>query len=199
MKALRRNQDSLKFLKFPSELRLYNFRVRIREIDCNKQEHYYSIDRIMSKTSAPTSLFSVPDGQATNVRIIDTTSYVKDTALSAFLGPPMSGYSTFSVPAFSFLVEHASGRKILFDLGIRKDYWNMSPTIVSITKDWNVKVEKNVSEILVENGVDLAEIEAVIWRLVTDSTLTSTYRLSSIRVQNKAYIYILATPPATSC
>lgn len=76
----------------------------------------------------------------------------------------MAGFPTFNAPVYSFLVEHSTGRKVVFDLGVPKDYWNMSPTVTAITKEWDVNVEKNVADILVENRVPLQSIEAVVWR-----------------------------------
>ncbi|KAL9612333.1 MAG: hypothetical protein Q9167_003066 [Letrouitia subvulpina] len=69
-------------------------------------------------------------------------------------------------PAYSFLIEHpGDGRKLLFDLGVRKDWENLSPSIVKHIKAWNAKVsvEKGVAEILEEGGVNPQEIEAIIW------------------------------------
>ena len=53
----------------------------------------------------------------------------------------------------------------MFDLGVRKDWENMAPKIVERAKKagWSIKVEKNVAEILEENGLRAADIEAIIW------------------------------------
>ena len=69
---------------------------------------------------------------------------------------------------FAFLIEH-NGQKILFDLGVRKDWEaNSPPSLVDPMKlgGWKVEVEKSVSEILQDNGISLDSIDAVIWRYV---------------------------------
>lgn len=89
--------------------------------------------------------------------------------LQRFMAPPVPGLETFkSSPSLSFFIEHKSGRKLVFDLGIRKDYENYAPSIVKYlpTTNYNIEVVRNVADILKENGVPLDEIEAVIWRSV---------------------------------
>jgi hypothetical protein len=70
----------------------------------------------------------------------------------------------------SFLLISPSGRKVLFDAGARRDYWNYSPMIVErFRKGVNVggmRVEKGVHDILIDSGLELDEIDAVIWRFV---------------------------------
>jgi len=79
--------------------------------------------------------------------------------------PEVGKYRTVTCPCFAFLVEHSSGRKLVFDLGIRKDWENSSPFITNMVKKygWGVKVDKDVATILEENGVQTNEVEAVIW------------------------------------
>ncbi|KAH8901642.1 metallo-beta-lactamase superfamily protein [Thozetella sp. PMI_491] len=69
-----------------------------------------------------------------------------------------------NIPAGS-TVSHSSGRKILFDLGTRKDLENLPPSIVDMisTPGWTFEVEKDVAEIFEENGIATSSIEAVIW------------------------------------
>lgn len=61
-------------------------------------------------------------------------------------------------------------RRVLFDAGARKDYWNYSPMIVErFRKGVNVRgmvVEKGIDEVLEERGVDLASVGDVVWRFV---------------------------------
>lgn len=68
-------------------------------------------------------------------------------------------------PSFSFLIEHESGRKLVFDLGVRKDYWNLSDYLVERkrTRGFKADVKQGVREILEENGVQGKDIEAIIW------------------------------------
>jgi hypothetical protein len=76
----------------------------------------------------------------------------------------MPGFENFNAPSFPFLVEHSSSRMVLFDLGVRKDYKNFSPLAQEMAKDARITLEKDVSDVLKENGTNLADVEAVIWR-----------------------------------
>ena len=109
--------------------------------------------------------FSIPSGSALTVRIIDTTSYIK-VPIAPFMAPEMHGFTHMECNAYSFLVEHPSGRKLLFDLGVRKDWHNMAGPVIQRIKDngFSVAVEKNVIDILEEQGMKGGEVEAVIWR-----------------------------------
>lgn len=83
------------------------------------------------------------------------------------LEPTIQGHDLLRCPAYSFLIEHPSGRKILYDLGTRKDWENLPPLVRGLLKHHGltVKVQKNVAEILEESGISVAEgaIEALIW------------------------------------
>jgi glyoxylase-like metal-dependent hydrolase (beta-lactamase superfamily II) len=115
---------------------------------------------------APPAL-NLPPGPSVKVQIIDTTSRIQ-APVSAFMGPSIPGHDCLRAPAFSFLIEQPSShRKIVFDLGLRKDWHNLPPAILTQLKPptWSVDVQKNVADILQGNGVDVAggEIEAVVW------------------------------------
>ncbi|KAK3116737.1 hypothetical protein LTR53_002570 [Teratosphaeriaceae sp. CCFEE 6253] len=82
--------------------------------------------------------------------------------------PTINGFDRFRAGTFSFLIEHPSGRRLLYDLGCRKDWRSLSPVLG--LERWlesgvirQLTVEKNVSEILTEGGMDLTTIEGVIW------------------------------------
>ncbi|KAI1880418.1 hypothetical protein JX265_002039 [Neoarthrinium moseri] len=86
--------------------------------------------------------------------------------LERFMAPPVPGLETFKTsPSHSFLLEHPLGRKLVFDLGIRKDYQNYSPKIAAYipTTKYNIEATKNVVEILEEGGIEPKDVEAVIW------------------------------------
>lgn len=110
-------------------------------------------------------VFSSPYQSTVRVRIIDTTSYIGNLPAAAFLTPEFPGLSKLSGPSFSFLVEHPSSRSLLFDLGVRKDWENLAPVTtrrIEATK-CTVKVQKGVREQLEEHGVDVKNIEGIIW------------------------------------
>lgn len=106
----------------------------------------------------------IPPSQNTvTVRIIDSTSRI--IVPNDFIDVPIKGDELIDCPAFSFLIEHPSGRRLLFDLGIRTDFQNLPPIIQSYFQDKaaRVTVEKDVYTILAENGVDPKGIEGIIW------------------------------------
>jgi hypothetical protein len=109
--------------------------------------------------------WSIPEGKSLQVRIIDTTTSLKlDTR--QFMVPPVPGFEFTDGMAYSFLLEHPSGRKLLFDLGMRKDPQNLSKPISDriVSNGWVVSAEKNVADILKENDVKCDDIEGIVWR-----------------------------------
>ena len=65
-----------------------------------------------------------------------------------------------NVPVYAFHITHqASGTQLLFDLGCRKDWWNLVPQTVDLLEgSWpGIKVDKDVKEILEDGGVRFAE------------------------------------------
>lgn len=115
-------------------------------------------------------IVNIPHGAASaKVSFIDST--VRLGGISAeFFFTPESKVQGFDVvpplPCWVILVEHCSGKKLLYDLGIRKDWHNLAePTATRIKSfNWDVKIEKDVPEILEENGISLSEINYIVWR-----------------------------------
>lgn len=110
---------------------------------------------------------NAPPGASAKVEIIDGTARVT-APLGLFMGPPIHGHTSMTVPAFSFLVEQvSSGRKVVFDLGLRKDWETHPPHVQHLISGpgWAFDISKNVNEVLQENGVDVkgGAIEAVFW------------------------------------
>ncbi|MCJ1243189.1 hypothetical protein MMC30_000386 [Trapelia coarctata] len=108
----------------------------------------------------------IPTSNATvQVSIINTTSHITNIPTDHFLLPKILGYDFIDCPAFSFLIQHSSGRKLLFDLGVRKDWENFAPTLHDKIKNsnWKVTVEKDVREILESERIDPGEISGIIW------------------------------------
>lgn len=119
--------------------------------------------------AVPAPDLKLPPGEkAVTVKVINTTCFIKTTNIGRFMSPHMKGHDKLTAPAFSFLVEHESQgktRRLVFDLGVRKDWENLSPAIVDMLSDgtWDIHTEKNVSDILTESGVDTRSIDALIW------------------------------------
>lgn len=59
---------------------------------------------------------------------------------------------------------------MLFDLGIRKDWRNLSSQVVAQLDglDFDIEIEKDVFEILADEGIAGEEIDSIIWRYVDD-------------------------------
>ncbi|EUC41870.1 hypothetical protein COCMIDRAFT_105009 [Bipolaris oryzae ATCC 44560] len=98
------------------------------------------------------------------VRIIDTGHRVSVPA-GYFMEPHIDDHEIMKSPEFSFLVEHSSGKKILFDLATRKDPENFSPAIRQSIAAGGLTFEgdKDVVDILEEKGIKREEIDEVIW------------------------------------
>ncbi|KAF6827224.1 metallo-beta-lactamase superfamily protein [Colletotrichum plurivorum] len=108
----------------------------------------------------------LPEGQQTiSVKLINPVNF-GPAILKRFMAPDVPGLETFKTsPSLCFLLEHPSGRKLVWDLGIRKDYNNYAPSITSYlpTTNYNIEVTKNVVDILEESQIGREEVEAVIW------------------------------------
>lgn len=122
-------------------------------------------------------MLSLPCGSRTvDVQIIDTTAEIDGVPTQVFFQRNIKGWNSFKARCYSFLITHTDStggmRRVLFDIGVRKDWKNLVPQTVETIEQWGelsgctVKVSKDVSEILSGNGVDLGSIEAVIWRFV---------------------------------
>lgn len=107
---------------------------------------------------------SIPVGKIScSLFAIDTTCNLVSPA-DTLVEPPIPGHELMNFPTVSFLITHPSGRQVLFDLGCRRDFWNLPEPIASIidAKVPGIKVDKDLADILVEGGVDLGHLEAAI-------------------------------------
>jgi hypothetical protein len=118
-------------------------------------------------TSCPQ--FDIPPGKPiAAIKLINTVNF-GPAVLKGLMGPPIPNVTTLgpgSSPSLSFLLEHSSGRRLVWDLGIRKDWPNHAPVIANYipTRNYSIEVTKNVIEVLGEEGISGSSIEAVIWR-----------------------------------
>ncbi|KAJ6584951.1 beta-lactamase-like protein [Mycena capillaripes] len=111
----------------------------------------------------------IPPSEATvSVKAFDIVISPSAVSMSAgmVMRPVPPGHEALSCPVFVFLVEHAlTGRRVMFDLGLRKDLENMAPTFAEAFKTgkFTVPIERDILEQLLDDGVDLNSISAVIW------------------------------------
>jgi len=119
----------------------------------------------------PPDLRIPPSTHTVDVSIINTTSTIRGAKTTDFFGPHIKGHDWLAAPVFSFLIQHHGPdgtRTLLFDLGIRKDWWNSAPALVdhlrSINPPWTLDTKKSVLEILNDaNNIEISTIEAIIW------------------------------------
>ena len=66
---------------------------------------------------------TIPESKSTvTVSIIDSATRICAFHGNGIFEPEISGFDLLDCPAFSFLIEHSpSGRKLMWDLGVRKD------------------------------------------------------------------------------
>ena len=115
-----------------------------------------------------TSNLDIPHSDCTvDVSILNTTSSIRNIPVPVFLQPSYEGFNQTDIPVYSFLISHPpSGRKVLFDLGIRKDWEDLAPSVMERIKEigMTIDVEENITDILRAGGVDPKDINSVIWR-----------------------------------
>ncbi|KAH7040066.1 uncharacterized protein B0I36DRAFT_357419 [Microdochium trichocladiopsis] len=99
------------------------------------------------------------------VRMVDTESSLSLHAYS-FVDPVMPGHEIMSMPTMAFLIENERlGKKAMFDLGMRKDYWNLPPaTRQAIQRAVpGLRSDRDTTDILNDGGIRLDEINDIIW------------------------------------
>lgn len=94
------------------------------------------------------------------VRMFDTTTNMSLRA-EYFVSPVRQGHETLNLTDVGFLIENEEqNRRILFDLGCKREYWKSPPSLRSRIERIvdGIRVDKDASELLVEAGVDLKDI-----------------------------------------
>ncbi|KAF9030088.1 hypothetical protein BDZ89DRAFT_1245249 [Hymenopellis radicata] len=94
-----------------------------------------------------------------------------ETALPASYAfePVLPGYEVFTSPIYAFLLEHPSGKRLFYDLGIRQDQEAFSPVNKALLKIWKdaglcgIVFDKDVGENLTLRGLSPKDIDVVIW------------------------------------
>ncbi|KAJ7931685.1 beta-lactamase-like protein [Mycena leptocephala] len=111
----------------------------------------------------------IPHSSATvDVRVFNVANGTLVDEAHAFFSPILRGHANGMFPMLSFLVEHKTSQKrLMFDLGIRKDPQNFVPAIASFYTSGIFQVQstssKDITELLQDGGISLASIDAVIW------------------------------------
>ncbi|KAJ1709910.1 hypothetical protein NYO67_7942 [Aspergillus flavus] len=82
------------------------------------------------------------------------------------LQSPIPGHDLLDIPCYSFLIENKRRKKVLFDLGPRKDWREkLPPTILGQIESARavVKIEQDVADQLSKAKIPLESINAIIW------------------------------------
>ncbi|KAI8712373.1 Lactamase-B domain-containing protein [Fusarium sp. LHS14.1] len=125
--------------------------------------------------------FELPSStNVVDVRVIDSTTRLR-IPMTAFVKDYVPGHDFLECPAYSFLIEHPSGEKLIFDLGLRKDIAASPPAILqsffaeSEKPGASATVDTDVASILKEASINLNDIKAIIWRHLDHSGDPSTF------------------------
>lgn len=131
-------------------------------------QHNTTTPKLLKSTVNMSSDIVPASNHTVSVKIIDTTTDMH-VPVSAFNGDKIHGYDFFDAPSYAFLIEHDSGQKLIFDLGLREDFDGLSPVVQAQLEEMmavgaEAKVDKGVATVLKEGGVEPGEIDALIWR-----------------------------------
>ncbi|RDL30988.1 Uncharacterized protein BP5553_09777 [Venustampulla echinocandica] len=97
--------------------------------------------------------------------MVDTTALMTVVA-DKFVEPARDGHELLNMTVVAFLIEHEpSGQKLMFDLGVRKDFWNLPPILQQRLGRVipSLRVDKDTTEILQESKISLKSISSVVW------------------------------------
>ncbi|KAJ8096379.1 hypothetical protein PM082_011541 [Marasmius tenuissimus] len=118
-------------------------------------------------TLALPSQITIPYSSSTvSVQAFDVFASNSSLPAASFMEPILPGRDIMVIPAYSFLLEHTSGRRVMFDLGARKDVDGLPPAVQESIKNSpnvNLVIEKDIVEQLTGGGVALESIDTVIW------------------------------------
>ncbi|PVH80448.1 hypothetical protein DL98DRAFT_491236, partial [Cadophora sp. DSE1049] len=119
-------------------------------------------DVIQPKAGPPLDL---PRGDVCcDVSIINTTTEMT-IPTHTLLEPVIGGHEWLNLPTYAFHIKNQeTGAQILFDLGARRDWWNLAPSAVDSINQHvpGLRITQGMDEILQEGGVDLSQIAALV-------------------------------------
>lgn len=110
----------------------------------------------------------IPESSSTvSVSIIDTSVRFQQWKIDPFVkAPKIAGHTHWTAPSWSFKIAHPQHGTYLFDLGVRKDWEkNMTPGSRKVAEQlgWKWLLDKDVAQILMQNGEELANVKAIFW------------------------------------
>jgi glyoxylase-like metal-dependent hydrolase (beta-lactamase superfamily II) len=127
----------------------------------------------MTSVNIPTSdqtvkVFAIDKSVIVQVTSIEPYTYREisgttlDVPAGTFIRPVYKGSERFHYPAYVYLLRHASGKNVLFDLGIRKDWTNLPPhKVKGVEKNgWKITTGDNMSKMMAKHDI---KVTAVVW------------------------------------
>ncbi|KAF7356473.1 Metallo-beta-lactamase superfamily protein [Mycena venus] len=125
------------------------------------------ISLLVGGTRASWLDFGIPHSNATvDVRVFNVGNASLAKEAHTIYSPILPGHEDALFPMYSFLVEHNnSGKRLMFDLGMRKDPLNLAPSVAIFASSGVLQLEepKDITELLQGGGISLSSIDAVIW------------------------------------
>ncbi|KAJ7771585.1 beta-lactamase-like protein [Mycena metata] len=110
--------------------------------------------------------FGIPSSNATvDVKAFNVANLTA-TLPGVLIQPVLPAHPTIRIPLHAFLIEHtATGKRFMFDIGIRNDTANLPPSVSSLFASGVYSAEpfKPITDLLEEGGIPLDSIETVIW------------------------------------
>lgn len=106
-----------------------------------------------------------PAGQSAKVSILNS-AFLLDFPTRPYFQPEIDGFTKIDLPCYVFLIENQEGRKVLFDLGLRKDWEKLAPGPLAEIKhdNMNIEVKTDVIDVLRQHNISGQDIEAVVFR-----------------------------------
>ena len=107
-----------------------------------------------------------PSSNTCEICLIDTTTDLLCRS-SSLLEPVIQGHEFLNLPTFAFYIHNPRlNKRVLFDMGSRKDWWNLPPVVTRVIEEKGVpgiRIQKDMSENLSDGGVKPETIDAVVW------------------------------------
>lgn len=114
--------------------------------------------------------FTIPESNTT-VKVHMLKSFLGPLPLDKVVNPDprISTTNTTDILGLAFMLEHSTGRRVMFDIGLRKDTENLSPAVVKAFGNPDgtfgfVMDDGDIPTQLKRAGLDLHTIDTVIWR-----------------------------------
>ncbi|KAK8048214.1 hypothetical protein PG994_009944 [Apiospora phragmitis] len=113
--------------------------------------------------------WDIPSGATVKVSIIDSTMRLSNMPTTMLFDNAVEDFDHLDrIPTWCLLVESASGRKAVFDLGAPTDFDTYAPVYNKLMNEAGLrsgfKVEKDVAQVLQDHGVAPADVSSIIWR-----------------------------------